>query len=406
LSNATAWCAIRSIPPGPEPWCPPHGEDTEARIAHIRTLFSGLLALAVAAATTACRTAAPAAPPAFERDLGQLLLVGFSGTELEGNVQLERLLCQVRVGAVLLFARNVGSESQAKALTDAIRERATACAGRAPLVAVDAEGGRVMRPGPAAGYAMTLSAGELGAANDLALTELEARRIGERLRVTGIRWNLAPVVDVGYNPANPVIVRSGRSFSADPALVTAQARVWIRGMHAAGVVTTLKHFPGHGSSFADSHQGFVDVTDTADRRLELAPYRALIGEGLADSVMTAHVFNRRLDWRYPATLSRATISGLLRRRLDYGGLVVSDDLRMGAIEKQYGVAAAAVLAARAGVDVLTIGDDRLSDGRSAAALALAELRQGLADGRLRAAQIATALDRARRFKVRAAELGG
>ncbi|MBI3824449.1 MAG: glycoside hydrolase family 3 protein [Candidatus Rokubacteria bacterium] len=340
----------------------------------------------------------------MDRDLGELLLVGFSGTEVDGNLELERLLCEARVGSVLLFGRNVVNQIQVRGLTTAIRERAMACAGRAPLVAVDAEGGRVMRLGAAAGYDPTFSAEELGSANDLALTELEARRIGERLRATGIRWNLAPVVDVGYNPANPVITAWGRSFGADPELVTAQARVWIRGMHAAGVITTIKHFPGHGSSFADSHLGFVDVTDTASRSLELAPYRALLREGLVDSIMTAHVFNRRLDWRYPATLSRPTVTGLLRRTLDYDGLVVADDLRMGAIEQQYGVAAAAVLAVRAGVDVLILAQDRMLDGRAASAVALAELGQALGDGRLRSAQVATALDRVRRFKMRAAEL--
>src|SRR6185503_20009947 len=118
---------------------------------------------------------------------------------------------------------------------------------------------------------------------------------GARLREAGIAWNLAPVVDVGYNPANPVIVGAGRAFGADPDRVTAHARAYVAGMRAAGVLTALKHFPGHGSSFADSHLGFVDVSDTARPALELAPYRALLAEGVVDAVMTAHVYNRRLD---------------------------------------------------------------------------------------------------------------
>jgi beta-N-acetylhexosaminidase len=119
------------------------------------------------------------------------------------------------------------------------------------------------------------------------------------LRDAGVTWDLAPVVDVGYNPANPVIVGRGRSYGANPLVVTAHARAFIRGLHAEGVLSALKHFPGHGSSFGDSHEGFVDVTATADKDLELLPYRALLGERAADAVMTAHLFNRHLDRRYP-----------------------------------------------------------------------------------------------------------
>jgi beta-N-acetylhexosaminidase len=153
-------------------------------------------------------------------------------------------------------------------------------------------------------------------------------------------------------------------------------------MRAAGVLTALKHFPGHGSSFADSHLGFVDVSDTARPALELAPYRALLAEGAVDAVMTAHVYNRRLDRRYPATLSRPTIAGVLRGELGWHGVVVSDDLRMGAIEQHYGLDDAAVLALRAGVDVLLIADDRLPDRRSAARVALHAVRRALEEGRL------------------------
>ncbi|MBI4246234.1 MAG: glycoside hydrolase family 3 protein, partial [Candidatus Rokubacteria bacterium] len=314
--------------------------------------------------------------------------------------EIERLLCQTRVGGVLLFARNIVDADQVARLTARMRERARQCAGRPLLVAVDAEGGQVMRLGPAAGYTATLSAEELGGANDFALTELEALRIGQRLRAAGINWNLAPVVDVGYNPANPVIVGSGRSYSANPELVVGHARAFIRGMHAAGMLTALKHFPGHGSSYADSHLGFVDVTDTASPDLELLPYRVLIAERLADSVMTAHVFNRALDTRRPATLSPAAVTGLLRRDVGFDGLVVSDDLRMGAIEQHYGIAEAAVLAVAAGVDVLLVADDRLPDGGSAARVMLGALERALADGRLDLDRVAAALERVRRFQDR------
>ena len=325
--------------------------------------------------------------------MGELLLVGFHGTSAENNPAVERLLCRVRVGGLILFARNIVDAEQVARLTRALSERARECTGRTLLIAVDAEGGRVMRLGPGAGYTATLSHQDLGDANDLTQTELEARRIGTMLREAGINWNLAPVVDVGYNPANPVIVGVGRSFGANPAMVAAQARAFIAGMHAAGLLTALKHFPGHGSSVADSHLGFVDVTETANPEVELAPYRLLLADGIVDSVMTAHVFNRRLDRRYPATLSRSTIRGLLRRDLGWRGVVVSDDMRMGAIEQHYGLEDAAVRAVRAGVDVVLVADDRLPGDEAASDLVLAALRKAVRRGRVRAERLEEALSR-------------
>ena len=352
-----------------------------------------------------CRTGADAARndrtlARLAPRLGELLLVGFHGTAIEDNPDVERLLCRVRVGGVILFARNIVDADQVARLTRGLAERARECTGRALLVAVDAEGGRVMRLGPGAGYTATLSHQYLGDANDLAQTELEARRIGSMLREAGINWNLAPVVDVGYNPANPVIVGAGRSFGASPAVVVAQARAFITGMHAAGLLTALKHFPGHGSSVADSHHGFVDVTDTADPTVELAPYRLLLAEGIVDSVMTAHVFNRRLDRRYPATLSERTITGVLRRGLGWRGVVVSDDMRMGAIDQHYGLPDAAVRAVRAGVDVVLIADDRLPDGTSAADVVLDALRGAVGRGRIPARRVDEALIRIEAMRAR------
>ncbi len=309
------------------------------------------IVLSIALLVAACQSAFPRERqrrPTPPTDLGGLVLVGFQGTEAQGNRELEDLLCRVKVGGIILFARNITDAAQVARLTREASEMSRACTGRPLLIATDAEGGQVMRLGPNAGYTPTPSHQDLGDANDLAMTELEARRIGRMLHEAGINWNLAPVVDVGYNPANSVIVRSARSFGAGPALVTNHARAYIRGMHAEGILTALKHFPGHGSSFADSHLGFVDVTETANRDVEMLPYRALIGEGLADSVMTAHVFNRHLDTRYPATLSSKTIRRLLRQALRFDGVVVSDDLRMGAIEKHYGLGEAVVMAAAGG----------------------------------------------------------
>jgi beta-N-acetylhexosaminidase len=371
------------------------GADLARRLA----LTAAVLAL------VACATPAPPPDPArlaaLDGRLPQLLLVGFNGTGTADNAEVTRLLCSTRVGGVLLFGRNITGVEQVAALTREMQEAAAKCDATPPLIAVDAEGGRVMRLGPSAGYGATLSHEELGERNDVALTELEARRIGRMLRDAGINWNLAPVVDVGYNPANPVIVGTGRSFGADPLLVAAHARAYVRGMREEGLLTALKHFPGHGGSYDDSHLGFVDVTDSARRDLELAPYRALIADGMVDSVMTAHVFNRALDARYPATLSRATVTGLLRDDLGWDGPVVSDDLRMGAIQHEYGIEVAAVLALQAGVDILLIAEDRLPDGRSASDIALRAVRRALAAGDLDPARVEAALAHVVQLKARA-----
>lgn len=370
-----------------------------------RALVLAAFAVLTAAGAALPAGTVPANPAALEAAarLSALLVVGFEGTQGFGNAELERLLCQTHVGGIVLFARNVTSPEQVRRLAHEARDITQACTGRPLLVAVDAEGGRVMRLGPAAGHEATLSHQELGERDDLALTEAEAGRIARMLREAGIGWNLAPVVDVGLNPANPVIVRHGRAFGTTAAQVTAHARAWIRGMRTEGILTTLKHFPGHGSSHADSHVGFVDVTATANRDVELAPYRALIAEGLADSVMTAHVVNRTLDPRHPATLSRATLD-LLRRDLGFDGPVVSDDLRMAAIDRHYGLARAAVLALRAGVDLLLIAEDRLPDGRSATEVVLAALRRALASGTLPAERVAAASRRAGALRARLTDL--
>jgi beta-N-acetylhexosaminidase len=368
-----------------------HGSRTRASAVALLTILPFLVA-------TACRTAPPGPPLP---DLGDLFLIGFHGTTLADAPDADRLLCQARVGGIILFeTTNVVDPAQLAGLTSDLQRRARECAGRPLLIAVDAEGGAVMRLSPRAGYAPTLSHRELGEANDLTLTELEARRIGGMLRAAGINWNLAPVVDVGYNPANPVIVGAGRSFSANPRLVTAHARAYLAGMRAAGVLTALKHFPGHGSSDTDSHDGFVDVTETANPDVELVPYRVLLSEGIVDAVVTAHVFNRHLDATHPATLSRATLHGVLREQLQFRGVIVSDDMRMAAIAKHYGFADAVVLALDAGVDLLLITADRLDDGRSAVAVARAAIEGAVHRGRLSRETVAAALTRVRALRAR------
>jgi beta-N-acetylhexosaminidase len=226
----------------------------------------------------------------------------------------------------------------------------------APLiVAVDQEGGRVARLDETYGFPPTRSAAELGALNDPAVTGAEARTMAEVLVAAGVTLNLAPVVDLAVNPTNPIIAAVGRSYSADPDVVLAQATAFIEAHHAVGVACTLKHFPGHGSSTGDTHLGVVDVTDSWSEA-ELEPFAVLVERGLADAVLTAHVFNAHLDPDHPATLSKATVTGILRDRVGFTGAVLSDDLQMGAIRDAYGYDEAVALAIEAGIDLLVVAN--------------------------------------------------
>ncbi len=336
-----------------------------------------------AAASAAPATAAPAAtpvvvfhpPPIANPDLvaigayraaaksaslrtriGQMLLVGFSGRTVNANSEVIRDIHNHALGAVLLydFANSAGNISAKSTLRKMIA--ALKAASPLPLlVATDQEGGSVARLGPDHGYPATVSAEVLGTRNDLAYTHAKARAMATTLRGVGINFNLAPVVDLDRNPDNPIIGRLHRSFSADPAIVVANATEFIAAHHELAVHTTLKHFPGHGSSTANSHLGVVDVSDTWDP-IELEPFRQIVAAGHADAVMTAHIFNSHLDAQHPATLSKPTITGILRDQLGFDGVVVSDDMQMGAIRKTYGYNTAVLLAIRAGVDLLTISN--------------------------------------------------
>jgi len=371
---------------------------------------SGRLAALLGASLLAgCAIIAPRpAPDPARLRIGDLLLVGFTGTEVAGNEEIRRLVCDVKVGGVLLFERYAGSgeprnmvsPAQVTTLTRDLQALAARCAGRPLFVAADAEGGRVMRLSPRLGYPPTLPAQELGDRNDPAFTQAEARRMGQMLREAGINWNLAPVVDVAVNPTNPAVVTNGRTYSADPERVIAHARAFVLGMHEAGVLTALKHFPGHGSSRQDSHLGFTDVSDTALLRVELGPYRALIAAGLADSVMTGHLFNRGLDPWDPSTLSRFTVQRVLRGWLHYNGTVVSDDLLMGAIAQHYGLEEAAVLALGAGVDVLLISQNTGKIDDRAAERVVAAITRAIADGKLSESTVQAAVARVDTLRAR------
>ncbi len=300
--------------------------------------------------------------PPIEVKIGQMLMLGFQGVAVGEDENIVRALRDQHVGSVVLFdlnasgrgsrRRNIVSPEQVAQLTADLQALATLPL----LISIDQEGGQVARLSPKYGFPATLSHAALGRSDDLDFTREQAGVMGKTLAEVGINLNLAPVVDVRVNPNNPIIARVERSFSADPERVAAHAEAFIEGHHTHGVRCTLKHFPGHGSSVGDTHHGFTDVTNSWGEA-ELIPYRELIGKGKVDAIMTAHIFNSKLDPDLPATLSPAVIDGLLRGELGYDGVVISDDIQMRGITDLFKVEKAFELAILAGVDIIAVANN-------------------------------------------------
>ena len=312
---------------------------------------------------------APTPPPISQAELrrlvASLLVVGFRGQTVGSTDWIVRAIKDPGLGGVILFdrdqltgtRRNIASPPQLAALVRSLR----AAAGSAGLiVSIDQEGGQVARLNPGDGYPASRSEAQVGAQDDPAAAAAWARSMADELAAARINLNFAPVVDLDVNPTSPAIGALGRSFSADPAVVTSLAGQEIRAHHAAGVRCAIKHFPGIGSSTGNTDAGFVDVTRTW-RPVELGPFRSLVQAHAPDAVMVGHVLNGQLDASRPASLSHATVTNLLRQGIGWDGAVVSDDMQAGAIRARYGTTEAIGLAVEAGVDLLVFANQAVYD---------------------------------------------
>ncbi|TDC65476.1 glycoside hydrolase family 3 protein [Actinomadura sp. GC306] len=278
---------------------------------------------------------------------------------LYGADNAAQVMARYRPGGFIYYGENVRDPQQVAAFSNGIQRAAAAQPHRIPAtIATDQEGGIVARLQPPATQspgAMALAAGRR-TADARAL----ARITGRELRAVGIDQNYAPDADVNVDPANPVI--GVRSFGSDPGLVASMVTAQIRGYRSAGVTATAKHFPGHGDTTTDSHVGVPQIDHTREEweRLDLPPFRAAIAAGV-DSIMTAHIVVPSLDPSGdPATLSRPILTGILRERLGYRGVVVTDALDMDGVRAKYGDERIPVLALKAGADVLLkppVGED-------------------------------------------------
>ncbi len=292
--------------------------------------------------------------------IGQMIMVGFRGTELADTNSIIEDITERNIGGVILYEYDVPSHSRPRNIESPIQLQQL-CAdlqaldSTALLIAIDQEGGYVDRLKESYGFPPTVTAQHLGDVDNPDTTHYWAASCAATLTDMGIDLNLAPVVDLNVNPECPVIGAYERSFSADPEIVTSNASIWIENHHTLGILCAIKHFPGHGSSTTDSHLGMVDITETWSET-ELEPFENIIDAGICDIVMTAHVFERNIDPNYPATLSSAFIDGLLRGELGFGGVVISDDMQ-GAIVDEFGISTAIEKSINAGVDILIFSNN-------------------------------------------------
>ena len=339
-----------------------------------------LLVIAVGLATTGSAES-DAEPASMDEVYGQLLIVGFSGTTPDdpGVRQASEDLRRGLVGGLIVFERNVVDEAQLAALLSHLRRVPSA---QPPFLAVDQEGGAVQRLSRLDSLRGAPSARWIAANASPSQAQALYGRMARRMAALGFNLNLAPVVDLDFGWRSPVIGRLQRSYGSDPDVVARYAGAFVEAHRAHGILTALKHWPGHGSSLADPHFAVADVTDTW-RETERTPFAALLKAGKADMIMTGHMHHRGWgegDGR-PASLSPAAVQLALRQKLGFEGVVVTDDLQMESALAGRSLGEAIVLALAAGNDLVLIAN-MLQYQPDAARYGIDAIKQAVADGRL------------------------
>lgn len=353
-----------------------------------------------------CLTTAHASTPSLQQQLGQLLMVGFHGIELHDNDPIVQDILAQRIGGVVLYAkdqqtkqiRNIKDPQQLAALTRQLQQYALQAAHNHHndlyplLIAVDYEGGQIVNLKPEMGFPVTQPAAELGQYSPDKIKQA-AEQMALTLKQAGINFDFAPVLDVNVNPQNPIIAKYGRSFSSNPQQVATDAAIFSKAFRDQHILCAYKHFPGHGSSTADSHLGLVDISKTW-QRAELIPYQQLSqNKDVCDFVMTGHLVNHVLDPQdYPATLSHAMTTDLLRQQVGFKGLVITDDLQMGAIDAHYDVTTRVRLALQAGADMLLFSNQLVKTPQDTQEL-LSIMQQQVQSGAIPSAQVGQSYQR-------------
>ena len=318
--------------------------------------------------------------------IGQMIMMGIHDRKTldEKDSLLEEL--KNKMGGIILFEKNIAAEKSYEQIKKLISDL-QASASTPLFMAIDEEGGRVHRLKEKYGFVAMPSAAYLGKKENTDSTFFFADRLAQQLADLGFNLNFAPTVDVAINPNNPIIAKANRSYSADAQAVSNHALAFIKAHHQYNIKTSLKHFPGHGSSAGDTHKGMVDVTKTW-QEIELLPYQQIIAAGQCDALMSCHVINCNLDTGcVPSTLSKAITTHLLRGSLGFKGVVFSDDMQMDAIAKMYGLENSIKMAIDAGIDVLVFGNNVILSKQNSAKEIHAIIKKMVLNGQISEARI-------------------
>ncbi len=306
----------------------------------------------------------------LRQQIGQMLVLGFTGSVLSDAADIKECLSTEGLGGVILFdydllakqpGKNLFNQGQIKNLINELQYCAQQNTHSLPLfIAIDYEGGAVDRLKYIDGCPPTLTPQQLAVLPADAL-KLEAKKMASTLKSLGFNLNFAPVVDLNLNEKAGIIGKLKRSFSADPKHTAEIAAQFVQAFAELGIICCYKHFPGHGSANSDTHEGFVDVSESF-QQIELQPYQYLIkNTNLPTMIMTAHVINKQLDNSgLPATLSKEILTNLLRKDLGFTGVIISDDLQMHAISNHYSIDEALELTINAGSDMIIVANQLAS----------------------------------------------
>ncbi|HRE66838.1 MAG TPA: glycoside hydrolase family 3 N-terminal domain-containing protein [Cyclobacteriaceae bacterium] len=293
-------------------------------------------------------------PDLLDIKIGQMILIGMPRAEVDPLVLDE--VKKGKVGALIFFEKNIPNKPNAFASVKNMTWTYQKAASIPLFICIDQEGGKVNRLKEKYGFTRSVTAGALGKSRSLDSVAFYAEATAATLAGLGFNVNFAPVVDLAITE-NTVIFKPERAYSSNEDTVALMAAEVVKQHRKFGVITALKHFPGHGSSKEDTHFGVADVTNTWNER-ELTPYKKLVDANMVDAVMTAHIVNKNLDSKgYPGTLSKEILDGILRKRLGYNGVVFSDDMQMHAISKNFGLEESIKLAINAGVDILCFSNN-------------------------------------------------
>ncbi len=338
----------------------------------------------------------------LDQMIGEMIILGFRGTEIDDSSKIVKDINEYNIGGIILFdydvpskssPRNIENPKQTKKLIEDIKKFTR----NDLFIAIDAEGGKVNRLKAKYGFMQIESAQTMGK-DDPENTFIKISPLGIELAYLGINLNFAPVVDVNINKDNPVIGKIERSYSDDPAKVYEHAGYFIDAMHEFNIITAIKHFPGHGSSTEDSHLGLVDITNTYNKEVELYPYKKLIEENKTDIIMTAHIMDRNIDPDNPATLSTIFLQDILRGELKYEGVIVSDDMQMGAIVDNFGFEEAIIKAINAGCDLLIFSNNGTVYDENIAQKAIEVIKKAIKEGKISKEEIINSYNRIKELK--------